>query len=119
MTRVSRSIALQVALAAILLRALVPAGWMPGTTPSHHVLMVVCPMDGAMGDMPAKKAPAHAQHHVLCSYAMAAHAVAPGPSAAPAPAGLIADGGPRDIALAVIATRSHSRQAPRAPPSLA
>lgn len=73
MFRTMRLAGLQIALAAMVLRALLPAGWMPGQ--SADVPLVICTMDGAV------HAPAQPGHpidrsdrdHQLCPFAAAVH----------------------------------------------
>lgn len=131
MTRLSRVAVIHVVLVAMLVRALVPAGWMPGTMPSHAAALVVCPMEGG-GQMTmadgmamdhndqAPKSPDqdHSKHQTSCPYAMTSHWVPPAVSAVPIPSGISATVAERPI-LIVARERLHLPQIPRAPPGLA
>lgn len=74
-----------IALAAMMLRALLPDGWMPSGGGVAATMLTICTMDGpmrvALGDdgQPLKKQPA--QHssgsHEVCPFAMAQHFAAP------------------------------------------
>ncbi|MBS0273926.1 MAG: hypothetical protein JSR55_05885 [Proteobacteria bacterium] len=113
-----------IALAAMMLRALLPDGWMPSSGGTAAAMLTICTMDGpmrvALGDdgQPLKK-----QHNSgsreLCPFAMAQHFAAPVTLAAvPAPGivqpflyGKIASGtsGGRDL---------YTPQSLRGPPAL-
>jgi hypothetical protein len=128
MNRNRRRILACLALAAMMLRALLPDGWMPAATGGAGTVLTICTMDGpvrvALGDdgQPLKKQPA--QHnggsHEICPFAAAPHFATPihlvaatTPSAAYFSALLpIAAGTPpgRD---------THSPQSPRGPPGFA
>lgn len=64
-----RVIAVHLALAAMTLRALLPAGWMPDSNPDRTSLLTICSIAGpvAPGKAPAKSA------HEVCPFAAAAH----------------------------------------------
>lgn len=129
-----RTVAVHVALAAMLLRALVPAGWMPsgdsangaplmlcpGETPAMEAMPQMASMPGMVHDVPA--APAHMPSHAasLCIFAAAAHLSPPSFAAAfSQPVSLLADIGfatPREDAKRFVAYRPN---AARAPPPLA
>ena len=102
-------------LAALLLRAMVPMGWMPGTPALGQAAWIICTADGGVthGD-PGKDA--DRQHQQPCAYA-AAHIIAP-------PQGLpLAAPSLRATAIApparrarIVLTAALAPQAPRAPP---
>lgn len=84
-----RSAATSLALIAMLLRALLPAGWMPATTGAHHTTLVICTMNGpkrvSLPDEPTKKQPSHEdRENGPCPFGAAATAFAP-----PAPVALV------------------------------
>jgi hypothetical protein len=126
MVRHLRFAAVHVALAAMVLRALLPAGWMPGA--SAGTPLVVCTMDGpvriALGadGKPLKHQPLQddARHHEMCPFAAAPHLATPS-----APAQLALPGyailGSREVARQYVVTGAgrYAPQSPRAPPALA
>ena len=78
MNKSLRNFAVQLALAAMLLRALAPAGWMPATTPG--ISLVVCTAQGLQtihlgSQEPANHAPMRA--HDVCPFAAAANLAPP------------------------------------------
>lgn len=80
MTRYLHAAGVHVALAAMLLRALLPSGWMPNPTPGSGSLLTICTMSGLVTvkqplDSRTKKGgPSHdAHHHDVCPFAAAAH----------------------------------------------
>lgn len=103
----------QLALAAMIVRALLPTGWMPGA--SVDTPFVVCTMNGPLQHAPDNgKVPA--DHHDICPFAAAPHLAAvpelpqiflPQIHAAAAEA---------DRAYAVILSARFSPGSPRAPP---
>lgn len=122
MTR-ARLVGLHLAILAMLLRALLPAGWMPDTTGA--AAFTICTMDGvghhAEQQSPGKPVPADSQHtHEECPFAAAHHIVAPIVAvhlAAPSFAGRAAD-----ISRPAATSRSvaeHEPYSPRAPPRFA
>jgi hypothetical protein len=120
--RRSRSIAL-LALPALLLRLLVPAGFMPGLAEDESLTMQVCHGAGGGGMQLARSAPhgpdgkTSADHGSPCLYA-ASSVTAPPPLL---PAGALVDSPGRDpVAVPRTAAPSlrslHRAQSPRAPP---
>ncbi|HVU21953.1 MAG TPA: hypothetical protein VHE09_14570 [Rhizomicrobium sp.] len=95
MRTVLKPVALQIALAAMVLRALLPAGWMPAPITSANASpFVICTMDGPLHRTVDKQKPSSDQDraHAPCVFASAAHlspplagtvALAPSNSAAP------------------------------------
>jgi hypothetical protein len=123
--------AVYLALAAMMLRALIPAGWMPQTSPQHASLFVICTTQGmqqvALGD-DGKPLPASPQHqqdgdasHAVCPFAVAsAHSAPPlAVAALPAPslAAVFVAAPVTDAALRT--SGGYVPQAARAPPSFA
>jgi hypothetical protein len=122
MTR-ARLAAIHLAIAAMLLRALLPAGWMPDATGT--TTFAICTMDGsghhATQQSPGKPDPADGQHgHDECPFAAAHHVAAPvfvGRLAAPSFAGRAANiAHPAADSGRVAEYGPHS---PRAPPHFA
>ena len=124
MTRTVKHLTLHFALAAMVLRALLPVGWMPG--PSASLPLVLCTMNGPvqvmvpLGDEPSKHKTDDGSQHGICPFAASVHfAVA---SAAPTLA-------PSSLSLALASTlalprawapaKRHTPQSPRAPPQAA
>ena len=72
MTAVVRSFAVTLALSAMLLRAMLPAGWMPNIAGVGGAAFVICSVDG-LHHGPAHD-PAQGQHDDhMCPFAAAAH----------------------------------------------
>ncbi|HTT99658.1 MAG TPA: hypothetical protein VMF58_16540 [Rhizomicrobium sp.] len=115
-----KPVALQLALVAMVLRALLPAGWMPAAITSANASpFVICTMDGPL-HAPGK--PAHAPDQDRadhpCVFAAAAHLSPPlaapvslAPSSATAPVLY-----PRSPS-AIAASATHRPNAARAPPA--
>jgi hypothetical protein len=122
MTR-ARLAALHLAVVAMLLRALLPAGWMPDTTGA--TAFTICTMDSTGHHVeqrsPGKPAPADSQHgHEECPFAAAHHVAAPVATArleAPSLAGRVAD--IFHPAAAFGPAAEYQSQSPRAPPHFA
>jgi hypothetical protein len=120
MRAVCRSAAVHFALVAMLLRALLPAGWMPAAITSADASpFVICTVDGPV-HAPARHAPAHDRASAPCVFAAAAPLSSP---VAHAAASLLAVGWSRiDFAPRIEATsstRPYRLNAPRAPPHFA
>lgn len=126
MIRNLRFAAVHLALAAMVLRALLPAGWMPGA--SAGTPLVVCTMNGleqivlGADGKPLKHQPSQdgALHHEMCPFAAAAHLASPSAPAEPALPGY-AIFRSQDVASNYVATgaQRHAPQSPRAPPAFA
>jgi hypothetical protein len=70
-----RSLAATLALSAMILRALLPAGWMPNTDGVPGTPLVICSVDGVHHVAPAHE-PSHRSHQdhlIACPFAAAAH----------------------------------------------
>jgi len=122
MRTVLKSTALRLALVAVLLRALVPVGWMPSTAANAAPIMPCPGMAGMHHEMPASqhKSDSHHAKSTYCSCAAVAQLGTPAPDAAE----LKLAPGCSEIAFAAMhdapATVSAYRpNAARAPPSLA
>jgi hypothetical protein len=128
LTRKIRLAATTAAVAAMLLRALLPEGWMPGTTSSGMPELVICTMDqpvqamSMMGQDGKMDMPGHGDngHRESCPFAAAPHVAAPAslPVLAEASITSVHFETP-DSLLSVKNARHYTPQAPRAPPSLA
>lgn len=126
MIRNLRFAAAHLALAAMVLRALLPAGWMPGA--SAGTPLVVCTMNGpewivlGADGKPLKHQPAQddARHHEMCPFAAAASLATPSAPAEPALPGYAVLGA-QDVASNYVVTGAHRHapHTPRAPPVFA
>lgn len=124
MVRNFRFAAVYLALAAMVLRALLPAGFMPGATADGSTI-VVCTMDGLVqlqldaDGKPIKQGPVQddARHQQLCPFAAVAQLA--GPTTAPTliPPSLVSTlaQDPQPPTRLATADR-HRAQSPRAPP---
>lgn len=128
MNRSIRLAGTHIVLAAMILRALLPAGWMPNTSHTGGATLVICTLDGPVrmaigpGGEPHKQAPAHDgdHRHDVCPFAAAAHFAAPVAVATLASPSEAATKIGRFVPAYAAATGPHySQQSPRAPPSLA
>jgi hypothetical protein len=103
----------QLALVAMILRALMPMGWMPGA--SLDAPFAICTMSGPLQHAPDNgKVPA--DHHVICPFAAAPHlAAAPELPQLAMPA-IHAQAAEADRTYAVILAARFTPGSPRAPP---
>jgi hypothetical protein len=113
---IMKAIARHLLLVALLLRTLVPAGWMPNPAGASQTAFVICTMNGAF-HAPGKQTPSDTRHHDECPFAAAPH-LAKTPDAVILPAPL-----PRAdrtqvaaIATGTMAPARYLPQSPRAPP---
>lgn len=122
----SRAIAI-IALAAMMLRALLPDGWMPASSASAGTLLTICTMNGpvriALGDdgQPQKPPAKHdSRSHETCPFAAAQHFAGPislASVAAPSAAAPVLYG---EAGTAITGARDlYSPQSLRGPPALA
>jgi hypothetical protein len=120
MRTILKSTALQFALVAMVLRALLPAGWMPVASGASDGPLAICTLHGPAHLSPAGKSANHEPAARFCPFATAAHMA--GPALAP-PA-------PLPAATAIFARKAewrriHFAQVPRrtnearAPPAFA
>jgi hypothetical protein len=70
----ARTLALSLALCAMLLRGLMPVGWMPS---AEAAPFVICSIDGTHSGGKAPSDPAHERSHAPCAFAAAAHLAPP------------------------------------------
>lgn len=84
MIRSLRHLAVHLALAAMILRALLPAGWMPNVSGQPGSALIICSMDGGtsvtgdQGNLPSKHQPDGHSDHDGCPFAAAPHLAAAG-----------------------------------------
>jgi hypothetical protein len=110
-----RSLALALAIFTILLRTLVPEGWMPST--DTRAPLIICPMmGGTMHAAPAHRGLPHHQGRI-CPFtaSLAQLAAASLPAMAPVPALPVARGDFQPDRL-VFVSATYRSQSPRAPP---
>ena len=116
-----RRAAIHLALAALILRAFLPAGWMPNPHGAGQSALIICSMDGPVLDTDAKSpiGKDDPRAHESCPFAQAAQPspanefavlAAPLLSEVAAPRQIVFDFTARDI--------SRTRPASRAPPAL-
>jgi len=114
-----RRAAMHFALVAMLLRALLPAGWMPGEAANGQSLLVICSVAAPAGHAhrDQHQAPAGQHAHEECPFAAAPHVAPPALAEAFAlPATFARFANPPASRDAIAAASSHRPQAPRAPP---
>lgn len=129
MTFATRLAATYIALAAMLLSALLPAGWMPSGNGAGGPPIVLCTAGGLVqisfdhDGQPHQKAPDKgnsAHHDGVCPFAGAPHlASAPDVATAAAPSLIETIWRPQAFAEAPIAAPLPPQHSPRAPPHLA
>jgi len=122
MTRFLRLTALQLAICAMVLRALVPAGWMPNLSgEAGGGLFTICSVEtGTHKDGSERDGQKQADRHEVCPFAAAPHLAAHAVAAAVAAPSLVATfaepGAATNVHLIRMDVTAH---APRAPPALA
>jgi hypothetical protein len=114
-----RTLAATLALGSMLLRAVLPVGWMPGPTGPTGAALVICSIDGFHHRAPSHEPLGHrapADHGVACPFAAAAQLAPPlTPVVVPHP--LIAAGTAIRLAFEFVFPSAHaSEHAPRGPP---
>jgi hypothetical protein len=120
MTRNFRIAAVHLALAAMLLRALLPAGWMPNAEPGSF--LTICTMDGSVHQVdqhqPGRHTPDDTQHgHDECPFAAAPHVASAAVSAQLAmPSTFGRFSNPPGVADSDAKFSRYQPQSPRAPP---
>jgi hypothetical protein len=115
----------QIALVAMLLRALLPVGWMPDTADNSGSLFVICTVNGPVHavHVPDGRTGKHGQdngrQNDVCPFAASVHLATPTTVAIVAPSTRIAlfTFVPSPVRAARSAAR-YAPQSPRAPPSL-
>lgn len=115
-TAAYRSLAATLALSAMLLRALLPMGWMPAPSAAGGPTLIICTMDGPQHRVPASNHDGQDDHGTVCPFAAAAH-LAP-PQAAPALALPVSVAFAAPIVAASLprAAAFDAAHAPRGPP---
>ena len=134
MFSVARKAALNLAVAAMVFRALLPLGWMPNPEGFGNTALIPCDMPMSDADMAMMmpgmdmssmhhgagddgKAPASGHHHQECPYAAASHGGTPAIDAAPATPSLtvqLIQPSSKEATVRVVAR--YQPQSPRAPP---
>jgi hypothetical protein len=112
---------LHIALAAMILRAFLPAGWMPSVQDGGQTALVICTMDGPVQDLSGKSLPGKddPRAHESCPFAAAAQPVAVNDFVALAAPELSSSAAPRHLATGLRAHHApYVQPASRAPPSL-
>ena len=119
-----RTVAASLAIVAMLLRAILPDGWMPQAA-HDGVSLVICTMNGPLrvvldnDGQPTKQDPGRSHHADLCPFATAAHWAAPTAQVSLTPASFFGMSVDRAAKLeAIEALSPYAPQSPRAPPSL-
>jgi len=117
---------IHIALAAMMLRALMPDGWMPSQASAGGAVIALCTIDGAVSlaigedGKPAPHDPAHndGRHVDVCPFAAAPHFATVTPSVVPDLPFAEASHTPRLAQPGIFGgVRRHTPQSPRAPPS--
>lgn len=126
MLRTFRLAGIHLALAAMMLRALMPDGWMPHSAPAGGMPIALCTVDGPISlvavpdGKPAPHEPAHndGRHVDACPFAAAPHFATVTPALAPpVPLADAYYAPPLPRARVFGGNGRHSPQSPRAPPS--
>jgi len=126
MSRTLRLAGIHLALAAMLLRAMLPDGWMPNTSGVAGGPMVLCTMNGpaslaaGMAGGPSKNDPANKSGRAsdVCPFSVAPHFATIAPAIAASPSVETAFlAAPVLRAVIFDAAQRHTPQSPRAPPS--
>jgi len=122
MPRTLKLAGVQIALVAMLLRALLPVGWMPDVAAGTP--FVICTVNGPLqaAHLPdtGKHQPGHddSRQNDMCPFAASAHLATPAAAASIAASTQIASFAPvQSLAPAVHTTGRYALQSPRAPPS--
>jgi hypothetical protein len=115
-----RRAALHLALAALILRAFLPAGWMPNPQGFGETAFVICTLDGPVTTeskaLPGKDDP---RAHESCAFAAAGHAAQSTDFITQAAPQLSRTAAPRELASGPATQHTpFSRPASRAPPTL-
>ena len=123
MKRNFRFAAVHIALVAMLLRALTPAGWMPSAEASGAPI-TICTMNGPAqlvvgldGQPINKQNQDDARHHDLCPFATAPHMAQPAATISlTLPSSILTTTERSAHRSIVVQTTHHAPQSPRAPP---
>lgn len=111
-----RRTAIHLALVALLLRAFLPAGWMPGGP--GDAPLVMCGLSAIHDTADGKEVPAKTDSGGDCAFATVSGLPAPEMAAIPAPGLLIQYRHDEPSLPAPASAPRHARPAPRAPPAL-
>jgi hypothetical protein len=113
---------IHLALAALILRAFMPTGWMPNTQTPGESLFVICTMDGPVQSSDGKALPGKddPRAHETCPFAAAAASIAPPVDFIRIAAPLLSETAAPRIVVAALPARAppFSHASSRAPPSL-
>ena len=114
-----KSAAVQIALLAMLLRAVLPAGWMPAAiTGANASPFVICTIDGPLHSTPVKPSRDHDRAASPCVFASAAPLSSPDIAiAAPTPMQFASQIAFAPLHETIIAARHFRPNAARAPPA--
>ena len=102
-------------LAALLLRAMVPLGWMPGTAQLGQASWIICTADGQIQHGTPGKDDA-GQHQQPCAFAAAQVLVSPAGHALPVPLLQVAAIDSASVSTAPAMAAHFTPQSPRGPP---
>jgi Protein of unknown function (DUF2946) len=122
MSRTLKLAGVQIALVAMLLRALLPVGWMPDTAANSSTPFVICTVNGPVHAAHVPNTGKHSQddgrQNDVCPFAASVHLATPAAVATVAPSTQIARFTfVHAPARAVQAATRYALQSPRAPPS--
>jgi hypothetical protein len=123
--RLARLTVIHLALAAMMVRALLPAGWMPSASAASFI--TICTMDGISkialdaNGRPVKHAPAQGDtRHDICPFAAAPHfATTPPALAVSAPSVIVVLAQTPAVFASAHPVARYAAQSPRAPPAIA
>jgi len=123
MSRTLKLAGVHIALVAMLLRAILPAGWMPDSASASGAAFVICTVNGPL--RAAQDAGKHRpgqddrRQNDVCPFAASVHLATPTVTAVIAPSTQVSSLAPGHApARTVYNAARYSSQSPRAPPSL-
>ena len=122
MPRTLKFAGVQIALVAMLLRAILPVGWMPGAAENSASPFVICTVNGPVHAAHVPDGPKHSQddgrQNDVCPFAASVHLATPTAEASVAPSTQIAlFSFLHAPARAVQSAARYALSSPRAPPS--
>jgi hypothetical protein len=125
MTRTLKLAGVQIALVAMLLRALLPVGWMPDTAANSGSPFIICTVNGPIhaAHLPdtGKHQPGHddSRQNDACPFAASIHFATPAAETTIVPSTQVVSLAPLQLPLRAIQSAArYALQSPRAPPSL-
>jgi hypothetical protein len=123
MPRILKLAGVQIALVAMLLRAILPVDWMPGAADNAAASFVICTVNGPVHAAHGPDGQKHNQddgrQNDVCPFAASVHLATPAAVASIAPSTQVASFTPvPSPAPAVRAAMRYAFPSPRAPPSL-